>query len=224
MGNKTPVLICAVLILVGGIFGPGYWVYARYIAGDSITSFDAFSTQGNGDNVKIGPLTLATSGPGKWNTPPPLRLTPEMNPVLLRLNVDADRPFLSGRHEITYEVKLGNANRTLVDKKVRVTRSRDRNKGDRGFFHFSSGSGTSAQTVAVFDVPEAGEYTFAIKEGSAGYQRLDVNRVEAVFRRNVVRLNVAICVIGFIVCAIGVIVVAASTGNLHINTPGNDFD
>jgi hypothetical protein len=224
MGKKAPVLICVVLILVGGALGPGYWAYARYIAGDSITSFDAFATQNDGGTIQIGPITLSTSGEGKWSTPPPVKLSPEMNPVLLRLNVDSDRPYLSGRHEITYEVKLGNADRTLVDKKVRFSRTKDSKKRDGGIFRFSSGSSSGSQTVAVFDVPAAGEYTFAIKESSVGYQRLDVNRVEAVFRRNVLRLNVAVCVVGFMVFVAGIIVLAASTGNLHINTAGSNFD
>jgi hypothetical protein len=61
MGNRTPVLACVVPILLGGALGPGYWVHARYIAGDGMTSYDAFSTQGGGGSAGIGPVNAGGS-------------------------------------------------------------------------------------------------------------------------------------------------------------------
>lgn len=190
MGRKLLAVVCAVLAVAGAVAGPGYWIYAHYVAGEELTSFDVYR------------------GGGRWHTPARIELSPEMNPVLLRLNVSSRPPFHSGEHSVGYEVTLKNGAHNLVAETVVFYDEKSEEAGESGGISISLRR--SAQAVAVFDVPEAGEYVLDVKDvgsvSGSGIRTLEVNRVECVLRRNSLSINPWVCGAGM------AIFIAASCG------------
>ncbi len=129
MGRKLLVVVFAVLGLAGLAVVPGYWAYARYVAGEELASFDVYG----GDKTLSGAdaVTFPASDERGWRTPVRIKLSPEMSPVLLRLNISSRPPLGPGEHSIRYEVALRSAARSLVEETVVFTEERGQER-ERG--------------------------------------------------------------------------------------------
>ncbi len=217
MGRKPLAVVFAVLGLAGLAVVPGYWAYARYVAGEELASFDVYGGDkplpGAGEGA--GALTFPARDDQGWRTPVRIGLSPEMSPVLLRLNISSRPPLGPGEHSIRYQVTLRSAARSLIEETVVFTEERGQER-ERGTETAVLSVGGRSTTVAVFDVAEAGDYALDVEDiGQASglsTDRLKVDRVGCVFRRNCVRINPWVCAAGLALFVAGSVGFVAFSG------------
>ncbi len=118
--GKTPGIL---LLILGLLLGPGYYVYARFFSGAVVATY---------------PLTAARDASGERFEPVALRLTPDMEPVALVLRFSVShgatiQPTYTPRSD--YRVRLLDGERVVLDERFSLQSPEVESTPSRVFQH-----------------------------------------------------------------------------------------
>ena len=195
-------LISPILLLLGILAGPGYFLYCSVFSGSSLDRITVFTQDVS--SLKLGNVTLKSSGSNaKWNSPATLELSPEMNPISMNAHIRYMKPSSGGMKRTEYRVELIKNKKTLWEEMFSVSASKE--KKDKKTIHIGSAMlPKTTLLIKSFSIEESGQYQLRIKQ--KGKSDIAVAQLDMVLRRNVIVPNMKIVIAG------GIALLLAITG------------
>lgn len=184
--------ISTILLLLGIIAGPGYFLYCAILSGSQLDRVNVFSQDVN--SVSVGSVTVQSSGANAhWSTPVPLELTPEMNPMSVKAVVRYMPPAGAARKRAGYRAALVKDGLSVWEKTFSVTAKKE--KKEEGTVKIGAGP-LPKVTVAVktFSIEESGTYLLDVQR--EGEHELAVAVLDMDIRRNVIIPNTVVVASG----------------------------
>lgn len=172
-----------ILLILGLLLGPGYYVYTRFFSGDVV------ATQ---------PLPLARDGAGERFEPVLLSLAPEMQPIglVLRFTVSHGptiQPTYTPRSD--YRARLLDGERVILDQRFSLQSPEVESTPSRVFQH----------ALPVLAIEHAGSYRLTVD--AEGEPQMTVHSADVQVRANVREPDLQLVAVGAALVAVGLLAI-----------------
>lgn len=188
------------LLLAGLIAAPGYYFYCTLASGSEIDEITVFSQEVS--SISAGGFTFRQSGNSKWNSPVPVELTPEMNPIAVNAKARYMKPTSGLNRRTRFVASILKDTDKIWEDGFSVSAQKPK-KQKEGISIGEVGLPRTTIHLGSLTVADSGTYTLDVRQ--EGEKDVAVASLKLQLRRNVLIPNMKVVMGGGAAIVISII-------------------